>query len=600
LLYAFWPQFLFTGSVLTNDLAVTAFSAGVLALMTSLVTGGLRAGRALALALLFGAAVLSKLNALALLPVVAVATSLSLKPWLHQARWRSPWPWVTLLALLGVMVGALAVLGQLPYVTEQILHVDVLRRFFVRLSGSENNLSLVLEALWLAFPSFFASFGWGKVTLPPWLYQLWAAGFVLGALGLAVGAARRWRGQASGPDIRLLLLLGLLPLSVLAAALALVVAYQLGDLAPGRYLLPGLPAVCLLLVEGYRNLLPQRAQRYAWRALGLGAVLLGWAIPLAILIPTYAYPQPLQRPIDVPVTYAFGESIELIGYQTLEAVRPGQTTRVHVCWQAAAPVPENYTVLLEVIGPDGQTYGQLATYPGRGNFATRFWTPGVPFCDRYDVAIDPTLPAPAQAWLHLALLRGARPADLGDSRLPVIEPDGRRAELDAAVLPLRVAADGRPAAPEQPLDYRFGDALRLRGYSLALEPATRSLQVTFQWQALRALDEDYAVFVHLRDSPVSAYAQSDSAPRAGWYPTHLWQAGEVVDDTHWLVLPAGNAPPLSLYVGVVQAGPGVRLPAVDGAGERLLNDELILLSDWAITPSWALPASLRPPLEAGQ
>jgi hypothetical protein len=597
LLYAFWPQFLFSGSTVNNDLAVTAFSAGALALMVALITGGFQARRALALVLLFAAAALSKLNALALLPAVAAATAISLLPGLRQVRWRSPRPWLTGLALVGVVAGALAVLSGLPFVTEQILHVEALMQFIRHAVTSEANLSLIREAAQFASRSYFASFGWGKVDLPHWLYGVYSGGLALGGLGLVAGAVRRQRGQYAGPEARVLLLMGLTILGLLAAALALVVTYQMIALAPGRYLLPALPAVCVLLVEGYRGLLPQRVRHYAWRTLGLGVILLGWAIPLTTLIPTYAIPQPLHGNIDVPVTYAFGESIQLIGHQTAEVIRPGETAQVSLCWQTTAPLAENYTVLLEITGADGQAYSQLATYPGRGNFPTRYWTPGVPFCDRYDLVIEPNLPAPAQAWLNVALLSEAGPEHLEVPRLAVIEPDGRRSPLDAFVLPLKAGSTSRAAAPAVPLDYRFGDALWLRGYSLSVLPEARSVRVTFQWQALRDLAENYVVFVHLRDSPQSAYAQADSAPRGGWYPTHLWQKGEIVEDVHVLTLPEGDVPPLGLYVGVVQPDIDTRLPAVDASGERLLNDELVLAESWALE-DWALPGPLRPPDES--
>jgi hypothetical protein len=374
-----------------------------------------------------------------------------------------------------------------------------------------------------------------------------------------------------------------------------VVALNTIYLAPGRYLLPALPAVIGLLIEGWRELLPARAGRYAWKGLALGAVLVGWAMPLVTLIPTYAAPAPQAGPIDAPASYTFGESIQLIGHQSPAAVRPGETARVSVCWQATAPVPEDYSVFLEVVGPDGQGYGRLVTYPGRGNFATRFWQPGVPFCDQYSLLVEPAMPAPAQAWVRVTLLRTP---DVNGERLPLTGADGQRVPLDAYSLPLKIASVTRPAAPAQALDYRFGDTLRLRGYSLVLEPETRRLRVTLQWEALQDLDDDYLVFVHLRDTPTSLYAQADSAPRDGWYPTHLWQRGEIIEDTHTLTLPEGAAPPMSLYVGVVVPAIDARLPVAGHGGERLPNDELILFENWSVEEGWALPASLLPPAEA--
>jgi hypothetical protein len=216
----------------------------------------------------------------------------------------------------------------------------------------------------------------------------------------------------------------------------------------------------------------------------------------------------------------------------------------------------------------------------------------VPFCDRYDVPIDAAMPAPAQTWVRVALLREP---NANSEPLPVTDANGEHVNDDAYTVPVKVAAVNHPAPPAQPLDYDFGGALRLRGYSLSLAPDTRSVRVSLVWEALRDLDRDYEVFVHLRDRPENAYAQSDSAPRDGWYPTHLWRRGETVEDTHVLSLPAGTSPPLSLYVGVVDPAADNRLNALDSAGQPMRNDEAILLAGWVLDENWRMPASLEPP-----
>lgn len=594
LLYAFWPQQLFNGSMVTNDLLVVALSAGILALAVQLAVEGFRAGRALALAVLLAGAVLTKINALALLPVAALALGFALAPLVRHARWRSPAPWLALLGLAGVVGSALYALFSLEFVTSQVLHSRTLERFFEQLAQPEGQ-QLLLRALPYGFRTFFASFGWGNVETQPWLYNLWALGFGLGLLGLAVGLARP-RQAMRGADRRALLLMGLQASSIVSAALALVVALNTIHLAPGRYLLPALPAVIGLMVEGWRVLLPRRVAGSAWKSLGLGAVLVAWAIPLVTLIPTYALPRPLAGTVAAPANAAFGEAIRLIGHQPPAAVQPGEPAQLSVCWQAIAPVAEDYVIFLEAVGPDGQGYGRLVTYPGRGNFATRFWEPGVPFCDRYDLPIGAEMPAPALAWVRVAVLRTI---DVNGERLPLTSADGTRVDMDAYVLPLEIETRQRPPASQQALNYRFGDGLRLRGYSLAVDAPARQVRVTLQWEALRDLRQDYVIFVHLRDTPDSAYAQADSAPRGGWYPTRLWQRGEVVEDVHVLTLPAGAPPPLGLYLGVVDPAAEARLTAVNGQGERLANDELLLVEGWELS-EWGLPASLQPPGEVAR
>ena len=79
-----------------------------------------------------------------------------------------------------------------------------------------------------------------------------------------------------------------------------------------------------------------------------------------------------------------------------------------------------------------------------------------------------------------------------------------------------------------------------------------------------------------------AYAQDDSEPRAGAYPTQWWQAGEVVVDEHTIVLPEGPPPPLDLYVGVYDRASGARLPVADAQGNPMVNDEVIIAQKLAL------------------
>lgn len=91
------------------------------------------------------------------------------------------------------------------------------------------------------------------------------------------------------------------------------------------------------------------------------------------------------------------------------------------------------------------------------------------------------------------------------------------------------------------------------------------LALPLHWRALDALDEDYAVFVHLGLPDVPPLAQSDGPPRNGLAPTGTWVAGRQVLDRRALSLP-DNIPPgrYAVTVGLYRLSDDSRLP-VDGA-----------------------------------
>jgi hypothetical protein len=105
--------------------------------------------------------------------------------------------------------------------------------------------------------------------------------------------------------------------------------------------------------------------------------------------------------------------------------------------------------------------------------------------------------------------------------------------------------------------------IALVGYEVTSQPS--NVQVVLTWQALREMEQDYTVFVHLVDQNGAVHSQHDGMPRSGAYPTSRWLPGEFVADTHTLALPP-DLPPgeYALQVGLYHAETGARLAASTG------------------------------------
>ncbi len=119
--------------------------------------------------------------------------------------------------------------------------------------------------------------------------------------------------------------------------------------------------------------------------------------------------------------------------------------------------------------------------------------------------------------------------------------------------------------PERASDLVLADTVRLLGYDLGspLE-AGGVLEVALHWQPLVEMDGDYTSFVHLLDAEGQKVAQSDHLPGGVYYPTSLWQPGEMLLDVHRLVLPEALGPaPHTLLVGFYQQ------PSLQRLGEPL-------------------------------
>jgi hypothetical protein len=93
----------------------------------------------------------------------------------------------------------------------------------------------------------------------------------------------------------------------------------------------------------------------------------------------------------------------------------------------------------------------------------------------------------------------------------------------------------------------LGNGVAIRSASLEWVD-TDTLHLSIDWQSQADTLADYSIAVHLVSQEVPAGPQDiliqadQSHPVAGWYPTSLWQRGEVVTDHFVLEIPAGASP----------------------------------------------------------
>ncbi len=128
-----------------------------------------------------------------------------------------------------------------------------------------------------------------------------------------------------------------------------------------------------------------------------------------------------------------------------------------------------------------------------------------------------------------------------------------------------------------PAQAKIGEIAQLVGYSTdqKIYQAGDTINLTLYWLALRSIDRQYKVFVHLRSmDDTQMAAQHDGAPVHGFTPTTRWQPGQVLDDVHPLSLAANLAPgTYQLAVGMYDAETVQNLPVeaeAELAGERVV------------------------------
>lgn len=108
--------------------------------------------------------------------------------------------------------------------------------------------------------------------------------------------------------------------------------------------------------------------------------------------PTFERNGPVGEPdLQYTVDARFGEDIQLTGFhlvtQTATIDNPFTVT---LYWTAMEPLPENYSVFVQLINlADLHKAGQRDGEPGCNAYPTTTWVPGTVIADRYDIPVQP-------------------------------------------------------------------------------------------------------------------------------------------------------------------------------------------------------------------
>jgi hypothetical protein len=103
------------------------------------------------------------------------------------------------------------------------------------------------------------------------------------------------------------------------------------------------------------------------------------------------------------------------------------------------------------------------------------------------------------------------------------------------------------------------------------------LDLTLYWQATSPVPTDYTAFVHVLDAAGAKIAQGDGPPLDGWYPSSVWEPGQIVADRRQIALPAGTDPAgVRIAVGLYTPADGIRAPVVDAQGAPQADDRILL------------------------
>ncbi len=391
--------------------------------------------------------------------------------------------------------------------------------------------------------AYWATFGWGQIRPPEWIYRTlsWFTLIGLISLGLAF-STKLIKGSRSRPIPLNLALMDFETIIFLLfwAGLNLVLYVRwvmvVGSVSHTRLIFPAITAISLLLALGWLALLPTRlhlgfAAMLTVGLLSLNIYSLGWLIypaftPAGNLAQTPAANLANRQELEV----TFLNSLHLKGGRvyplTGDTLQAGQGDEIIIeaQWQTISAPDKNYSVAATLLAPDGTVLAQRETYPGLGLRPTAYLTPPDSFIDHYPLALsrDVTAPLLARAVITLFDFDSATRAGL-----PALDNTGH--EVTPIVGYIKIVPQSWPHyQPENRTSVTFANAIELIGYDLT----DQSQNLTLYWRSLAPVNEDYNLFIHLLDEAGNIVAQADAPLTHKRYPTRWWIPGETITADH--------------------------------------------------------------------
>ena len=551
-LVGFNPMFVFISASVNNDNLVTMLNTLVIWQVVVMLHEGFNWRRSLLIAILLALGTLTKLSALVLVPVIAVAGL-----WLARSRsdWRGVFTLGTLMALVWLLIAGWW------YYRNLMLYGELFGTHTMALVAGPRSEAFTLGTLFSEFQGFRISF-WGlfgvvNVQAAIFFYALVDFLVFMSMFGVAFLVAQLYAIRDFSYARRELKGLVFLAAIVLIGLLAFVSWTAQTYATQGRLMFPFMGAIAPLLAVGFVEVMwwliflmspPDRSFVRAGEAVSAGALRLSVILPMRflgfcmivmpvlVIAPQYAPPPVVEAvPMSAQPVFARYGDVELIAYERQDRrFLPGEAVPVTLYWRVLQQSERDNSISLTLLDPFGSELGKVDSYPGAGSLRSSTWEAGSIYADTYQILLAPDAtgryPFRLQVgWWNLPTRTFIPPLDAQNEPMQAAILD-----VGALVSPnwVEAAVGFTPVAQlaaenEEPPRADFGEEMRL----ISLDFDVQANRLSLLWEALRFIEQDYTAFVHVLDAEGELVGQADVYPEL---PTRYWRFGERFATEHRL------------------------------------------------------------------
>jgi hypothetical protein len=521
---AFLPQFLFISGAISNDNLAACASAAALWFLARMHRAGFTTSRAIVLGIFVGAAMLSKVNTLVLVPLVLLTLfKLYFHDWRAGVRVA-----IIFLAVVALVSGwwfarnlyhygdPFAIAPILAIVGENAVPLD----FWRWLSSQGEGVRL----------STWGVFGWMNVLAAPAFYFFYDALVTVGLISFVISVARARKISWN------------ILIAMLWCGITFLALYRWASLTPasqGRLFFPALPAWVALWAKGISMLVPIRPSFVVGLLAGILATIAA-LVPVFVIAPAFT-PQ-IVRAENLPAqpVARFADGVELLAVaKNRDTITAGESLDIALEYRWSDSTVPQTVGFVHLVNSSGVIVAQRDSFIGSGNWATL--TPGLIVRDTLRLSIPITARAPEE--LHVQIGR----YDFAT---------GKRLHTDGVI-----EVGAVRLLPAQNWNFDFAGRAILLGAEFdppVVAPGAR-VRVTLRWQIQAT--ENLSAFVHVLGNDNQIWASVDQSLASQMQ----------IDLTLAPNTPAGIFP---LELGVYPAS-GERLPVFDAHGQ-LVDDRLFL------------------------